>query len=124
MDIQSTSYTPKVYFDSDKSILEISGRSFPENAKDFYVPIIDELPTIIDASKTEVIFRINLEYFNTSSSKFLLQMLQWFEQFSKNNQSTVTVEWWYVEDDEDMKEAGEEYEQIVDLPFSFIEEKE
>ncbi|MFW5850861.1 MAG: DUF1987 domain-containing protein [Bacteroidota bacterium] len=123
MDIQSTSYTPKVIFDSETSVFEISGRSFPENAKDFYVPIIEELSVILTSEISCIIFRINLEYYNTASSKFLLEILQRLETVQKLNKYDVKVEWWYVEEDDDMKEAGEEYEQIVELPFTFVEQK-
>jgi hypothetical protein len=59
---------------------------------------------------------VQLEYFNTSSSKSLLDLFKRFEKLS-----TVEIHWHYDSDDEDMLEAGEDYDHIVEVPFRFIE---
>lgn len=119
---KASSYTPEVNFDRETSVFEIKGRSFPENAKAFYVPILEYLSEFVPGAGSTITFRINLEYFNTASSKFLLEMLYKFEFFTSVEGVRVNVEWVYAQNDEDMKEAGEEFEQIVKIPFIFIEE--
>ena len=59
---------------------------------------------------------IRLEYFNTSSSKCLMDLLKRVEQSA----AEATVLWYYEEDDEDMLEAGEDYDAIIDMPFRLI----
>jgi len=124
MQIKATSYTPSVIFNEETRLFAIEGRSFPENAKDFYIPILEWLKNYSDTNKDEITFRVCLEYFNTASSKFLLEMLNEFVGIQTKTEAPVKVEWVYVENDEDMKEAGQEYEQIVSIPFTFIEERE
>ena len=64
---------------------------------------------------------VQLEYFNTSSSKCILDV---FKKLESVTGSEVSVKWYYEEDDEDMLEAGEDYEAIIDLPFEMIEVEE
>ncbi len=114
--IKGTDDTPNVILDAESNIIEFSGRSLPEDVVTFYAPVIQwiEEYTKSPNSKTEVIFR--LEYFNTASSKILLDILLKFEDIH-NNGNEVVVQWYFQEDDEDMEEAGEEYSEIVDIPF-------
>ena len=66
---------------------------------------------------------VRLEYFNTSSSKCILDF---FKKLEKVNGATteVHVNWYFETDDEDMEEAGEDYKAIVGLPFTIIEVEE
>ena len=64
---------------------------------------------------------MQLEYFNTSSSKCILDVFKKLESLAGTE---VSVKWYYEEDDEDMLEAGEDYEAIIDLPFEMIEVEE
>ena len=63
---------------------------------------------------------IQLEYFNTSSSKCILDIFKKLELIYKKG-SKVQINWYYEEDDEDMFEAGEDYQSIINIPFSMIE---
>ena len=114
--IKGTDDTPNVILDAESNIIEFSGRSLPEDVVTFYAPVLDWIEEYAKSPnpKTEVIFR--LEYFNTASSKVLLDILLKFEDVL-NSGSEVVVQWYFQEDDEDMEEAGEEYSEIVDIPF-------
>ncbi len=114
--IKGTDDTPNVILDAENNIIEFSGRSLPEDVITFYSPVIEWIEEYAKNPnpKTNVIFR--LEYFNTASSKVLLDILLKFEDII-NEGNEVAVQWYYQEDDEDMLEAGEEYSEIVDIPF-------
>ena len=86
----------------------------------FYQPILDWIDEYAKApnAKTEVMFK--LEYFNTASSKVLLDVLLKYEEINDSG-NEVVIKWHYHEDEEDMKEAGEEYEDIVTVPFEYVE---
>ncbi|NLF41895.1 MAG: DUF1987 domain-containing protein [Bacteroidales bacterium] len=114
--IKGTDDTPNVILDAENNIIEFSGRSLPEDVVTFYAPVIQWIEEYSKSpnSKTNIIFR--LEYFNTASSKILLDILLKFEDIL-NDGHEVVVSWHYQEDDEDMLEAGEEYSEIVDIPF-------
>ena len=65
-------------------------------------------------------FEFKLEYFNTASSKLILDVLTKLEDV-KNSGKAITVLWYFYDDDEDMEEAGEEFSELVDLEFEFKE---
>lgn len=106
--------TPKVILDKDNGVFEISGRSLPEDAREFYRPIIEWLQEYASNPNPETVFNFKLEYFNTASSKFLLDVLQTLEGIPN-----AKVIWYHFEDDEDMEEAGKEFEDMVDVEFEF-----
>jgi hypothetical protein len=114
--IKGTEDTPNVILDAASNIIEFSGRSLPEDVVTFYAPVLQWIEEYAKSpnEKTEIIFR--LEYFNTASSKILLDILLKFEDIM-NDGHEVVVQWYYQEDDEDMQEAGDEYSEIVDIPF-------
>jgi hypothetical protein len=117
--IMGTDDTPTVTLDAANDVFEISGRSLPEDVAAFYNPIIDWMDKYNQAPKPKTVFNFKLVYFNTASSKMLLDILMKLEELH-NSGKEVLVKWHYTEDDEDMKEAGEEYADIVDVPFEQI----
>lgn len=120
--IEGTPKTPTVNFDAANGELEIAGRSIPENAVEFYKPLVDWIGTYGDTSKDSTKVNIRLEYFNTSSSKCILDVFKKLEAI--NGKTEITINWYYEEDDEDMLEAGEDYQAIINIPFKMIEIEE
>lgn len=118
--IEGTSKTPNVKFDANEGLIEIKGRSIPENSIEFYKPMVDWLDKYAKTPKALTKVNIQLEYFNTSSSKCILDVFKKLEAIHKAN-NQVQINWYYEEDDEDMLEAGEDYESIIRVPFKMIE---
>ena len=118
--IEGTSKTPSVKFDPNIGLIEIKGRSIPENSIEFYKPMVDWLDNYARSPKHQTKVNIQLEYFNTSSSKCILDVFKKLESIHKAN-NEVIINWYYEEDDEDMLEAGEDYESIIRIPFKMIE---
>ena len=118
--LEGTAKTPTIDFKSSGELL-IKGRSIPENSIEFYKPLIDWISNYSDNPKENTIDNIQLEYFNTSSSKCILDV---FKKLESIDDSSVSIKWYYEEDDEDMLEAGEDYEAIIDLTFEMIEVEE
>jgi len=108
--------TPYINFDTD-GFLELSGKSIPENSAEFYLPVYEWLDAYAKEPKDKTVIKIQLEYFNTSSSKCLLDIFRRLEAMEKSGKSEVKVIWLYEEEDEDMMEAGDDYQTIVKLPF-------
>lgn len=118
--IEGTAKTPTVKFDSTEGVFEIKGRSIPENSVEFYKPLVDWLDIYKESPLIKTVVNIRLEYFNTSSSKCILDVFKKLEAIHKAKHE-VEVNWYYEEDDEDMLEAGEDYESIIRVPFKMIE---
>lgn len=120
LEIKKTASTPKVSYTANDSLLSIEGRSFPENAREFYGPIIQW----IESNKTQfgstLKASINLEYYNTASSKFLMELFHLLESIQTEGSCAVTIAWHYMEDDDDMRDAGLEYKQFIHVPFELI----
>jgi len=117
--IVGTDDTPSVTLDVANEIFEISGRSLPEDVASFYEPILDWLERYADEAEGKTVFNFKLVYFNTASSKMLLDILLKLEEMYESGKE-VLVRWHFPEDDEDMEEAGEEYADIVEVPFEQI----
>lgn len=117
--IAGTEDTPNVILDAENEIFEISGRSLPEDVGSFYDPILSWLDEYSENPNEKTIFNFKLVYFNTASSKLLLDILMKLEEIHESG-NDVLIRWYYPEDDEDMEEAGEEYSDIVDVPFEQV----
>ena len=115
----ATADTPSVILDADRGIFEISQMSLPEDAVDFYTPILAWLRDYAKDPNPETVFNMKLEYFNTASSKQLIQILLLLQDMK--DKSNVLVKWYYKEIDEDMLSLGEEYKQIMKIPFELTE---
>lgn len=109
---EKTETTPKIVLDPENGIYEFTGRSIPDNAKKFYDPILnwfnDQL--IIQKRETNIVFKF--DYFDTTSSKCILDILKKIKKVH-NNKENIFVLWYYQKDDECMQEAGEEYAEIL-----------
>lgn len=116
---EGESNLPRVILDKEKNKFEISGRSLPEDVHAFYSPIIKWLEEYIQSpnENTEVI--VKMVYFNTASSKMIYEIFEKLATLYKRG-NKVKIYWYYADDDEEMEEAGKEYEDMVEMPFEFI----
>lgn len=112
--IQGTDSLPTVSFKTNGE-LKISGRALPEDAAKFFSPLIH---WIEEFSLEEINMEVNLDYFNTSVSKQLLDLFKTID--NKKSIITVNVKWMYEEGDDEMLESGEIYQEILPrFNFSF-----
>lgn len=106
--------TPHVVMDPEKGFVEIAGRSLPENSLDFFTPIKEWVDTYErEMKRIPLKVRILLEYFNTSSSKHLLDILKKFERISKHG-GNVEITWFYYPEDDEMIDNGMEFQTLLD----------
>ncbi|HAI74870.1 MAG TPA: nuclear pore complex subunit, partial [Microscillaceae bacterium] len=80
INLEGTEDTPKIILDRNNGIFEISGRSLPEDSAEFYQPILDWLQEYAKGPNPDTTFIFKLEYFNTASSKLILDILSKLEQ--------------------------------------------
>lgn len=114
INLEGTEDTPKILLDKGNGIFEISGRSLPEDSTEFYGPVLDWIGRYGEEPNPSTNFVFKLEYFNTASSKLILDVLSALEDIDG-----VSIDWYFHEDDEDMEEAGEEFSELVEIPFEF-----
>ena len=77
--LSGTEKTPTVNFNYNEGNLELRGRSIPENSIEFYKPLVDALDAYSKNPKSLTRVNIHLEYFNTSSSKCILDIFKKLE---------------------------------------------
>lgn len=118
--IEPTDKTPKIVFDVEKKLYVVEGRSIPEDSAGFYKKVYNWLDQYGGQIKEPMTIEMRLEYFNTSSSKCLLDMFRRLEKLHQANDA-VNVIWYVEEEDDDMLEAGEDYGKLVKLPFKVVE---
>ncbi|MCI5057317.1 MAG: DUF1987 domain-containing protein [Flavobacteriales bacterium] len=113
---EATEDTPQVCLDKQNGKFEMSGKSLPEDVTEFYDPILEWLESYAENPNEMTEFVFKMDYFNTASSKMILDVLLKLEDMSEGGHS-VKVKWMFREGDEDMEEAGEEFEDIVEVEF-------
>jgi hypothetical protein len=112
--LEATQDTPHIILDKDNGIFEVSGRSLPEDVIEFYTPVIEWIQGYAKAPNTKTVFAFKLDYFNTASSKLILELLKTLKDING-----ARVDWYYQEDDEDILDAGKEFSEQVTIPFDF-----
>lgn len=107
---------PEISFDAAKGLLELKGNSIPERAEDLYTPILEWLKNYLQSPCETTTLNLKLIYLNSGSKRYILDILEMI----KSSGITVTINWYYEKDDEDMLDVGESYKELVDLPMNFI----
>ncbi len=114
LNLKGTEDTPNILLDKKNGIFEISGRSLPEDSAEFYRPVLDWISSYAAEPNASTDFVLKLEYFNTASSKLILDVLSALEEIKG-----MKILWYFHDDDEDMEEAGQEFSELVEIPFEF-----
>ncbi len=119
LEIAGTPKTPTIFLNCSDGTMLIEGRSNPENASDFFKPVMDWLEEYCEQPAERTDLKINLELFNTSSSKYLMEILRKI-RYLANNDHPFNVTWLYEEDDLEMLDTAEAYEMMTGLRFQKV----
>lgn len=117
--LKATETTPEINFDLDKNVFSIKGKSVFLHVDEFYDPILEWLKNLDGKLTQPITVVFDLEYFNIISSKRILFVLYTLNEL-RNNGSDIEVSWTFSLEDDDMKEVGEDYACMVNLPFNFV----
>ncbi len=120
LSLKATAQTPEILFDPLIGLMEIKGRAIPDTPDEFWVPVLSWFEAYLLNPSSKTTIKINLDYFNISSSKRILFLLYKLNELAENGYD-VCVEWYYRKDDEDMYEVGQDYAYMVRVPFEFLE---
>jgi hypothetical protein len=116
--IKGTVKTPEIYLNKNEGVIQLEGRSIPENAKQLYNPIITWADRYIKSPPTDTKLIFKLEYFNTASSKMIFELINLFKSLKEAGHN-MKIEWHYLEDDDDILDSGETFQEISGLEFNF-----
>jgi len=116
---KSTS-TPYVLIDEEKGYMKLEGRCFHENVAEFFKEVNDWLDVYLASNFGSFTFDCAINYFNSSTTKLLLNMLMKMDDYS-SEENKITVNWITTEDNEIMVECGEDFEEdMSNLKFNLI----
>jgi SiaC family regulatory phosphoprotein len=120
--IEETKSSPSISLNAQTRVFEISGESYPENAAKFYAPVIEWLDIFFQGqSQKPVIVNITLHYFNSSSSKVLMDIFDLLDNAHAKG-TPVTVNWRYHEENDTAIECGEEFKDDIEhLKFHMVQ---
>ena len=117
--LEATIDTPCIILDSKNKQFEISGKSYPEDTKEFYGPVLHWIDLYVATPEPETVFVFKLKYFNSSSYKPIYDICTKLQTVKSRN-CNVKIEWFYKSGDNDMKEAGEEFADLIDIDFIIL----
>ncbi|MBN4061992.1 MAG: nuclear pore complex subunit [Flavobacteriales bacterium] len=123
LQLEPTYNSPKVNFDAQQGVMELKGRSIPEHANLFYQRLIEWAKEYAASDPPKTVVDVRLDYLNSSSHKFLYDVFEKFEPIAANGHDII-INWHYEEEDEEMRETGEEYSENLKVPFNIIEVEE
>ena len=117
--IEPTEITPSFKLDFTTRTMEFRGRSLPCQSQKFYYPIIEKIDWVLEKGVRTFTANFAMEYFNTASSKCLFDILKKLASY-KHSGTNIVINWFYDRVDDDMREAGEDYENILGVKFNYI----
>lgn len=120
--VDATDKTPRIDLDSATGVLELAGCSIPENADRVFGPLLDAVESYAQGPRPRTTIRIGLTHFNSSSAKYLLDVLKRFEDIHAEGRTKAMVEWRFAPGDLDMKEAGTDYRSLLEIPVKLVED--
>lgn len=112
-------YTPGVDFQADTGKCSLSGESYLEETWDFYDQLLNWLRSYMETVKGPIYFEFRLTYFNTSSSKCILEIVKLLKKYQDEG-GEVELLWYYPEGDDDILEEAEDFEEFVGIPVKTI----
>ncbi|MDX9770905.1 MAG: DUF1987 domain-containing protein [Tenuifilaceae bacterium] len=121
--ILATDESPQIHFDPSRGIMDISGKSLPEDIDQFYKPLEELVKHYVTKPQKVTTVNFDMQYLNSASTKKVLEIVTHLEALSKNGLE-VKINWYFDEYDEDMKEEGDEFARLTDIPLTLIPKKE
>jgi len=122
--IEETKYTPKVILDAQKGLIEMRGKSYPENTFEFYAPIMKWIEEYFKShAQPKTIVNLEIIYFNSSSSKLFFDLFDLFDEAKEDHD--IVINWIYDPENDSALEAGEDFiEDFEDLNINLVEKEE
>ena len=117
--VGSTQKSPLIHMDAEKGLIEIKGRSTPEDTDRVFRPIIVWVDEYIKTPHKKTTVNFHFEYINSSTTKALMRFVNKLVVLDKDDSSELEINWLYF--DEDMLEYGQDFEELSGLSFNFIE---
>lgn len=117
--LEASAITPYVEFDKRTGVFIVQGKSLPEDVKSYYMPLVQWWENYIKNPNPSTNLVLDFDYFNTATSKMLLILLNKLKELHKSG-NEVLITWKYPQLDAELEEAGEEFAELLNVPFEMI----
>ena len=119
--IKPETNSPRIDFDPVNGVLTFEGKSLMEDSESFYLPLVEWIIKYTENPCKGTVVDFKYDYFNTSSSKWLITITKQLKVLYNTDPTTV-VNWYWPDDD--ILEYGEVIRDLVDMPINMIEVEE
>ncbi|MFO8233961.1 MAG: DUF1987 domain-containing protein [Bacteroidales bacterium] len=119
MQVEGTEHTPDVILDEEQGLISLRGYSLPENTGNFYYPILEWLTNYLNKAPEVTTVKFDLEYFNSSSFKMLLELIQLISNLKEKGKQ-LNITWSYQQGDDDILDSGRQLEELLGIEFEYI----
>ena len=99
----------------------LSGESTPEDPNEFYITFCESLEAFCkpkNFKRVSFIFSFKLVYYNSTSAHHLTRILTILKPLVKRR--LVIIKWFYLSNDEDLKEMGEDLIQTMHVKMKMV----
>lgn len=112
--------SPGIIMDPTKGFIKLYGRSIPNDAESTFRPVLDWMKEYIQNPQESTVFECEMDYFNSSSQKYMADIFKMSNQLFKKGKQ-IKIVWKYSKEDEDMKLIGEQFQNLINFPIVFLE---
>jgi hypothetical protein len=116
--IKETALSTHIEFNNKTNVLEMKGFAIPPNAHTFFIPIVEWAENYLKTNPVKTTVNISFKYLHTSAGKNLFELIKLLKQ-SEQSGHLLTINWYYEEEDEDMKQTGMDFSSILKMQFNF-----
>ena len=117
--LEGSFQSPAILLDANKGIFDFRGICFLTNAYEFFMPVLDWLNEYEKNLNSSSKFTFDFSYINTASQKMLFEVLKKLGKFAEKGHP-VTIEWFYEDNDDDLKSLGDDLLCLINVPYKII----
>ncbi len=118
--VEPTFETPEIYLNAEQGIFRLTGNSYPADPLPVYLPVVEWFKKYVSQPLPVTSVEFRFTYFSTSSTQMIFEILRMLEEIY-NNGYGVKVSWYYQADNEEIRENGEDFSGLFDIPFEVLE---
>lgn len=121
--IEGSQSAPAIFCDASLGVVEMRGDSYPENSFELFSPVMDWIAAYLGEGVKALALRLHLLYLNTSSVKAMMDIFDMLNDAHAAGK-TVSVQWFYDEQNERVAELAEEFREDCEFPFEILSRAE
>jgi len=115
--IEATRTSLGIEYLYSKGLLRLSGDSYPENAADFFQPLLQWVNEYVRVPHEQTTVEFRVKYFNTSSSRYIFQIMEILHTFEARD-NAVKVVWISQGQDDDMLDTWRELMDELEMAYA------